>query len=81
MTKLEEIARVIGDVERQFKHTYSWERSDEDWKDLCRLRARAAIEGDAQAEPRNDVGRHRRYIGRYILRSLAMVRSKMARDN
>ncbi len=40
---IEAVARAISDVERQFKYTHSWENSDDDWKDLCRLRANAAI--------------------------------------
>lgn len=39
----EAAARAISDVERQFRYTHSWERANDEWRDLCRARADAAL--------------------------------------
>jgi len=49
-TIVERVGRAIGEVEKEARHTYSWERADDDWRDLCCYRATKALQAARYAE-------------------------------
>jgi hypothetical protein len=76
--EVEAAARAIDKIEAEACYTHSWEKSDEDWQELCRYRARAAL--SAAEAVREGEGQLRKMSAQVMANNAERIKERTRQD-